>query len=119
VTSFAFRRARGPIAALSALLAVAAAPAAPAGATPRLRPNRSPDQRARGLEAQMTLAEKVELVTGTSLCGGGADGYVAGDPRLGLPALNLLERGSAVARRAATPISDRSTGAESAMQLVA
>jgi beta-glucosidase len=61
-----------------------------------MNPGQSPDQRADEMAAQMTLPEKVNLVTGTSFCGGGADGYVLGSPRLGLPDLNLIGAGMGV-----------------------
>jgi beta-glucosidase len=83
-------------AAIVALATWAPVAAAQGAAQPSMNRGPSPDQRADELAAQMTQPEKVNLVTGTSLCGGGADGYVAGDPRLPLPALNLVGAGAGV-----------------------
>jgi beta-glucosidase len=52
--------------------------------------------RASLLEGSMTALEKVDLMSGTVLCGGGGDGYVAGIPRLGWPAINLVGAGMGV-----------------------
>jgi beta-glucosidase len=82
--------------AIAVLVACAPAAAAQAAPQPWMDPGQSPDKRADEMAAQMTLPEKVNLVTGTSLCGGGADGYVLGSPRLGLPDLNLVGSGMGV-----------------------
>src|SRR4030088_886959 len=81
---------------LAVAIAVLAACAPVAAAKPWMTPGQSPDRRADEMAAQMTLPEKVNLVTGSSLCGGGADGYVLGSPRLGLPDLNLVGSGMGV-----------------------
>jgi beta-glucosidase len=69
---------------------------ADSSAMPWMNAKQPPDQRASEMAAQMTVAEKVDLVTGTAVCGRGADGYVAGDPALGLPDLNLVGAGAGV-----------------------
>ncbi len=56
----------------------------------------SPDERADVVEAQMTLAEKVNLVTGVAPCAEGADGLVVGSPRLGIPDLKFAGAGMGV-----------------------
>jgi beta-glucosidase len=82
--------------AIAALAAWAPVAVAQGAGQPWMTPGQSPDQRADEMAAQMTLPEKVNLVTGTSFCGGGADGYVLGSPRLGLPDLNLIGAGMGV-----------------------
>lgn len=56
------------------------------------------DQRARALLQRMTIDEKILLVHGAGLgaspLGGG--GFIAGIPRLGIPALNMADSGSGV-----------------------
>ncbi|WP_373987183.1 beta-glucosidase [Duganella sp. BuS-21] len=56
------------------------------------------DARARGVLAQLTLDEKIQMVhgagLGTSPLGGG--GYIPGIARLGIPALNMTDSGSGV-----------------------
>jgi beta-glucosidase len=81
---------------IAVLAACAPVTAAEAAGQPWMSGGQSPDQRADEMAAQMTLPEKVNLVTGTSFCGGGADGYVLGSPRLGLPDLNLIGAGMGV-----------------------
>lgn len=87
-------------------LAVAVAPDA-AGARPTtesvsasgmawLNTTQSADRRADELGARMTLVDKINLVTGVFFCAGGADGFVLGDPLLGLPNLNLVGAGAGV-----------------------
>jgi beta-glucosidase len=57
----------------------------------------SPDQRADAVVAQMTLPEKVALVTGTQICDRGADGRATGSSRLGIPDVKMVGAGQGVA----------------------
>lgn len=68
-----------------------------AASPPWSDPSLSPDRRADFLEAQMTLPEKVGLTTGLAPCTNGADGFVPGIPRLGLPNLTFSGAGEGVA----------------------
>jgi beta-glucosidase len=83
-------------------LGTVAAPASPAtragSARPWLDAGRPPEQRARLLLQQMTLAEKVDLMTGNQ---GEAPYafYNAPIPRLGIPALKMADAGGGVAPR--------------------
>jgi beta-glucosidase len=87
------------------LIGAAGAPASPAtgpgqagAARPWLDARHTPEQRARLLLAQMTLAEKVDLMTGNQ---GEAPYafYNAPIPRLGIPALKMADAGGGVAPR--------------------
>jgi beta-glucosidase len=69
---------------------------APASSLPWMNRSLSPDQRATLLENEMTPLDKVNLMAGTSLCGGGADGYMAPIPTLDWPAINLVGAGAGV-----------------------
>jgi beta-glucosidase len=77
-----------------------ASPATGQAATPRpwLDAGRAPAERARLLMEQMTLAEKIDLMTGNQ---GEAPYafYNAPIPRLGIPALKMADAGSGVAPR--------------------
>ena len=72
--------------------------ARPASTQPWMDRHLSPEQRARLLMAQMTLAEKVDLMTGNQ---GEAPYafYNAPIPRLGIPALKMADAGGGVAPR--------------------
>jgi beta-glucosidase len=58
----------------------------------------SPDRRARLLLPQMTLAEKVDLVTGDQGAAPSAF-FNAGIPRLGIPELRMADAGGGIANR--------------------
>jgi beta-glucosidase len=75
---------------------VARAQAPAIGDQPWMNRQLSPDQRADLLEAQMAQPEKIDLVTGVSVCGATADGWNLGSPRLGLPDLKLAGAGMGV-----------------------
>jgi beta-glucosidase len=101
------RAVRGTAVILGVLLSIGAfgAPASSAtragqvgAARPWLDARRPPEQRARLLLAQMTLAEKVDLMTGNQ---GEAPYafYNAPIPRLGIPALKMADAGGGVAPR--------------------
>jgi beta-glucosidase len=94
---------------LAVAIVVLAASAPVAAAQPWMSTGQSPDQRANEMAAQMTLPEKVNLVTGGSLCGGGADGYVPGSPRLALPDLNLVGSGMGVTDLCNRPTNGQAT----------
>src|SRR5580704_1660951 len=74
-----------------------AAPAAASGVTyahPWLNPKLGPGQRASELLAQMTLAQKLQMVDGTGFAfGSGVDyaGHIQGIPALGIPDLYLAD----------------------------
>jgi len=76
--------------------ASSAAPAGRAGAQPWMNTHLSPQQRARLLLRQMTLAEKVDLMTSES---GPYAFFNEAIPRLGIPALKMADAGSGVAPR--------------------
>jgi beta-glucosidase len=75
----------------------------------------SPDERAAGLVAQMTLDEKIQLVHGITVCAirigpfpGGerslnGAGFIPGIPRLGIPDINYTDAGSGVTNCGARP----------------
>jgi beta-glucosidase len=75
----------------------------------------SPDRRAAGLVAQMTLDEEIQLVHGITVCpfpvGGypGSErslkgaGFIPGIPRLGIPDINYTDAGSGVTNCGARP----------------
>jgi beta-glucosidase len=71
--------------------------AGPIAARPWLNPHLSPKQRALLLRAQMTLPEKIDLMTGDQ--GAPYAFYNAAIPRLGIPALKMADAGSGVAPR--------------------
>jgi beta-glucosidase len=75
-----------------------ASPAQPASSQPWLNTHLSPQERARLLLQQMTLAEKIDLMTGNQ---GEAPYafYNAPIPRLGIPALKMADAGGGVAPR--------------------
>lgn len=72
-------------------------PGAVRAAQPWDDPSLSPDRRADLMAAQMLLPEKVGLVTGLAPCANGADGFVPGIPRLGLPSLTFTGAGAGIA----------------------
>lgn len=76
---------------------VAAAPAATPAAQPWLNRNLPPQVRAALLLPQMTLEEKVDLMTGDQ--GAPYAFYNAPIPRLGIPALKMADAGGGVAPR--------------------
>ena len=80
------------------VLGVPASTAQPGTTQPWTDRHLSPEQRARLLMAQMTLAEKVDLMTGNQ---GEAPYafYNAPIPRLGIPALKMADAGGGVAPR--------------------
>jgi beta-glucosidase len=79
-------------------LGAPAGTAQPGGTQPWMDRHLSPEQRARLLMAEMTLAEKVDLMTGNQ---GEAPYafYNAPIPRLGIPALKMADAGGGVAPR--------------------
>jgi beta-glucosidase len=82
------------VAAMGAGGAVQAAAAAPAYAHSWLNPRLDPGQRASALLAQMTLAQKLQMVDGTGFAfGAGVDyaGHIQGIPALGIPDLYLAD----------------------------
>ena len=83
---------------IAAIPSSSAAPAVRTAAQPWMDPHLSPQQRARLLLRQMTLAEKVDLMTGNQ---GEAPYafYNAPIPRLGIPALKMADAGGGVAPR--------------------
>ena len=83
---------------LAAIPASSAAPAVRAAGQPWMNTHLSPQERARLLLQQMTLAEKVDLMTGNQ---GEAPYafYNAPIPRLGIPALKMADAGGGVAPR--------------------
>lgn len=96
-----------PLATLTALLFLAIPMVAPANSD-WVNPSLSPDLRAQHLEAQMSFAEKLTLLHGVmpSISTSGrvfpkgalySAGYVAGIPRLGVPALTETDAGLGVA----------------------
>lgn len=98
-----WRTVRGVALAAAMLLAaglagVPASTARPGSTQPWMDRHLSPEQRARLLMAQMTLAEKVDLMTGNQ---GEAPYafYNAPIPRLGIPALKMADAGGGVAPR--------------------
>ena len=103
---------------VAATPAVSAAPARPSGAQPWMNTHLSPQERARLLLRQMTLAEKVDLMTGNQ---GEAPYafYNAPIPRLGIPALKMADAGGGVAPRGwSLPATDgRATAMPSEMAL--
>jgi beta-glucosidase len=86
--------------AVAAAVAVSPAAGADTGAVGRGRPwlsrALSPDRRAALIERRLSVAEKLALVSGVAPCRLGADGYVPGVPRLGLPPLQLVGAGMGV-----------------------
>jgi beta-glucosidase len=80
------------------VLGVPASTAQPSNTQPWMNQQLSPEQRARLLMTQMTLAEKVDLMTGNQ---GEAPYafYNAPIPRLGIPALKMADAGGGVAPR--------------------
>ena len=83
---------------LAGIPASSAAPTVRAAAQPWMNTHLSPQERARLLLQQMTLAEKVDLMTGNQ---GEAPYafYNAPIPRLGIPALKMADAGGGVAPR--------------------
>ena len=83
---------------LAGIPASSAAPAVRAATQPWMNIHLSPQERARLLLQQMTLAEKVDLMTGNQ---GEAPYafYNAPIPRLGIPALKMADAGGGVAPR--------------------
>jgi beta-glucosidase len=72
--------------------AAQAATAAPAYAHSWLNPRLNPDQRASALLAQLTLAQKLQLVDGTGYAfNAGYAGHIQGIPSLGIPDLYLAD----------------------------
>jgi beta-glucosidase len=84
------------VALLVFVIAMVAGPGLASAQQPWMDPSLSPDQRADLLESQMTVADKVQLVTGDGVCEQGADGFVLGQPSLGIPNLNLTGGGQGV-----------------------
>src|SRR6185312_12446802 len=80
------------------VLGVPASTAQPGTTQPWMDRHLSPEQRARLLIGQMTLAEKIDLMTGNQ---GEAPYafYNAPIPRLGIPALKMADAGGGVAPR--------------------
>ncbi|HEX9354035.1 MAG TPA: hypothetical protein VF933_09500, partial [Streptosporangiaceae bacterium] len=74
-----------------------ASPAQPASSQPWLDTHLSPQERARLLLQQMTLAEKIDLMAGNQ--GAPYAFYNAPIPRLGIPALKMADAGGGVAPR--------------------
>src|ERR1700758_3986756 len=83
----------GGVLAMVSLFAIqlAATSSASAAGQPWSDQSLSPDRRADLLEAQMWLPEKVNLITALAPCLEGAEGFVLGSARLGLP--NILANG--------------------------
>jgi beta-glucosidase len=79
----------------------------------------SPDRRAAGLVAQMTLDEKIQLVHGVAVCPftpgdfPGSErtlkgaGFVPGIPRLGIPDINYTDAAPASRTAASAPTASR------------
>jgi beta-glucosidase len=80
------------------VLGVPASTAQPGTTQPWTDRHLSPEQRARLLMAQMTLAEKVDLLSGNT--GEGPYALQRAIPRLGIPALKMADAESGVARAA-------------------
>jgi beta-glucosidase len=94
--------------ALAVVLALALGlPVGAAGAQdpsmPWLNPSLSPDERVGLLLPQMTLDEKVDLMTGDAGLPGVVGFSNAAIPRLGIPALRMADAGSGLRRPAGTP----------------
>ncbi|HEU4424477.1 MAG TPA: glycoside hydrolase family 3 C-terminal domain-containing protein [Pilimelia sp.] len=101
-TSHRFRRLRGALAVLAAVTVTVPIGVAPAPAAQPDRPwldtSLSPDERAALLLRQMTLEEKVELMTGDQGAAPAAF-YNAPIPRLGIPELSMADAGVGIAAR--------------------
>ena len=81
-------------------LAVVVAPAASAqSGFPWMNPSLSPTQRADLVVEQMSLTEKIDLMTGDDPAAAGTSAYFnAGIPRLGVPELRTADAGAGIAR---------------------
>jgi beta-glucosidase len=80
-----------------ALILGCAAPAVAADQRPWTDRSKSPDDRAAAVVSELTLVEKVNLVTGLFGCvPKGSDGFALGVPRLGIPDLAIVGAGMGV-----------------------
>src|SRR4051812_27481616 len=93
------RKSFGAVVSCFAVGALIAPAIAVAQTPPWMDPSLSPTQRANLLVAQMTLVEKVDLMTGDDPGPAGTSAYFnAGIPRLGIPELRTADAGAGIAR---------------------